>query len=105
MSDYNKIVIIGNLVNDPEMRFTVEGKAVTKFRIASNGYKKEDVTFVPIVCFGKTAKIAGELFKKGKKVLIDGRLSIKQFDGQNGEKKSFTEIIANELQILAKKGD
>ena len=102
--DHNNWTGIGNLVADPEMRFTVDGKAVTKFRIAVNGWKDGEVDFISIVCFGNVAEKAGEWLKKGKKALVMGRLRIKQYE-KDGEKKFSTEIEGNDVQILSPKGE
>jgi single-strand DNA-binding protein len=101
--DINSITIIGNLVADVEMKFSQEGLAITRFRLASNGYKDDDVLFVSVSTFGKLAEICGEFLKKGTKVCITGRLSIKNYETNTGEKRLKTEIVANELQILSKK--
>ena len=104
MRDFNNITIIGNLVEDPTMRFSTEGKAVTRFRMAVNGWKEGEVDFIPVVCFGNVAEKAGEWLKKGKKALVMGRLRIKQYE-KDGEKKSSTEIEASEIQMLSPKGE
>ena len=102
--DHNSITIIGNLTSDPEMRYSTEGTAITKFRVAVNGWKENEVDFIPVVCFGKVAEIAGEFLKKGKKALVMGRLRIKQYE-KDGEKKSSIEIEASEIQMLSPKGE
>ena len=97
--DHNNWTGIGNLVADPEMRFLTDGKAVTKFRIAVNGWKDGEVDFISIVCFGKLAEIVGEYTTKGKRVFVSGRLRIKSYE-KEGQKKIYSEIEGNEVQIL-----
>lgn len=106
MANLNKIILIGNLTEDPEMRFTTDGSAVTKYRIAVNRPKKSDGTdsgtdFVPIVCFGRLAEISGEYLKKGKQILVEGRIQNRSYDTAEGQTKWVTEIVANEMRMLS----
>lgn len=100
MKDYNNITVVGNLTADPEMRYTTEGTAITKFRVAVNSWKEGEVDFIPVVTFRRTAEIAGEYLRKGKKALVSGRLSIRQYE-KDGQKRTIAEINASDVQMLS----
>lgn len=107
MANLNKIVLIGNLTEDPEMRFTADGSAITKYKIAVNRPKKSDgsdsgTDFMPIVCFGRLAEVSGEYLKKGKMVLVEGRIQNRSYDTAEGQTRWVTEIVANEMKMLDK---
>lgn len=91
--NYCKVVLGGRLTRDPEVRYTPKGVAVCNLQIAYNrtwtadGEKKDEVNFIPVVAFGKTAEVIGEHFKKGKPILLDGRLKQESWE-KDGEKKS-----------------
>lgn len=107
MAGLNKIVIVGNLTADPEMRFTVDGSAVTKYRLAVNRPKRSDgadsgVDFVPVVCFNRLGEIAGEYLKKGRKVLVEGRIQVRSYTTAEGVTKWSTEVVASNMVILDK---
>lgn len=104
----NKVLLIGNLTRDPEMRYTPQGNAVTTFGLATNrswetssGESKEDTEFHNIVVWNKLAEICSEYLKVGSKVYIEGRLSNRDYE-KDGEKKTFSEITANEVIFLDK---
>jgi single-strand DNA-binding protein len=101
----NKVIMVGRLTADPEMRFTVDGKAVTNARIAvDSGYgEKKKSDFFRCVMFGKSAEFAGEYLKKGYMVYIEGRITNKEYE-KDGEKRFTTEIIVNEVKNLQQKG-
>ena len=90
MANYNKIILMGNLTRDPELRYTANGTAVANFGLATNrrykqgGELKEEVCFVDIVVFGKQAENCGEYLNKGKSVLIDGRLQYRRWENEDG---------------------
>jgi single-strand DNA-binding protein len=108
MASLNKVLLIGNLTRDPELRYTPKGTAVAKFGIAVNrtwkndsGEKKEEVTFIDIDVFGKTAENAGQYLKKGRPVLVEGRLKLDQWDDkQTGQKKTRLGVVGDSLQFL-----
>ena len=107
MSGFNKVILIGNLTADPEMQYTANGTARTKFSIAvnrkykdSNGEAQEDVTFIPITVWGKQAENASTYLSKGRPVMVEGRLRIASFENEQGEKRKFTEVIAQNIQFL-----
>lgn len=108
----NKVMLIGNLTRDPEMRYTPQGTAVVTFGIATNrtwttesGEKKEDVEFHNVVAWNKLAEICSQLLKKGRKVYVEGRLSTRSWQGTDGSQKQRTEVVISDMVILDKKSD
>lgn len=106
----NKVMLIGNLTRDPEMRYTPQGTAVCTFGIATNsswtndaGEKKENVEFHNIVAWNKLAEICSQLLKKGRKVYVEGRLTTRSWQGQDGAQKQRTEVVVNDMLVLDKK--
>ena len=106
----NKVMLIGNMTRDPEMRYTPQGTAVCTFGIATNsswtattGEKKENVEFHNIVAWNKLAEICAQLLKKGRKVYVEGRLATRSWQGQDGTQKQRTEVVINDMLILDKK--
>jgi len=107
MADFNQAIILGNLTKDPEVRNTPNGQVVANFSVATNrrwtdkaGEKQEATEFHNVVVWGKLAEIAGQILYKGRKALIVGRLQSRSWDGQDGVKRSTTEIVASELSAL-----
>jgi len=108
----NKVMLIGNLTRDPEMRYTPQGTAVCTFGVATNrnwttesGEKKEDVEFHNVVAWNKLAEICTQLLKKGRKVYVEGRLSTRSWQGTDGTQKQRTEVVISDMVILDKKED
>lgn len=108
----NKVMLIGNLTRDPDMRYTPQGTAVCTFGVATNrswttdnGEKKEDVEFHNVVAWTKLAEICAQLLKKGRKVYVEGRLSTRSWQGQDGTQKQRTEVVISDMVILDKKTD
>jgi single-strand DNA-binding protein len=108
----NKVMLIGNLTRDPEMRYTPQGTAVCTFGVATNrqwttenGEKKEDAEFHNIVAWNKLAEICAQLLKKGRKVYVEGRLSTRSWQGQDGAQKQRTEVVISDMVILDKRTD
>ena len=106
----NKVMLIGNLTRDPEMRYTPQGTAVVTFGVATNrswnsdsGEKKEDVEFHNIVAWNKLAEICANLLKKGRKVYVEGRLATRSWQGTDGTQKQRTEVVISDMVILDKK--
>ena len=108
----NKVILIGTLGKDPELKYTPQGTAVTKFSMATNesfkdkqsGEWKERTDWHNIVCWQRTAEVAAEYLKKGRKVYIEGRLSTRSWDDkETGQKKYMTEVVANDLVLLGGK--
>jgi single-strand DNA-binding protein len=111
MAGVNKVILIGRLGADPEVRYTSDGKAVANFRIATsvnitgkNGEKTEKTEWHRIVAFGKLGEICGEYLSKGKQVYIEGRLQTRSWDDREGAKKWTTEIVATTMQMLGGPG-
>ena len=104
MGGLNRSILAGRLVADPEVRYTGDEVAVAHFRLAINrGSKKngtEATDFISCVAFGGLAKICGEYLKKGRLVAVEGRLQIRSFEGKDGQKKTATEVIIDEMQML-----
>ena len=110
----NKVILVGNLGKDPEVKFTPQGTAVAKITVAtSSSYKdkqsgewKETTEWHNVVLWQRTAEIAGEYLKKGSKVYIEGRLQTRSWDDKtSGQKKYMTEVVANELVLLGGRGE
>lgn len=108
----NKVMLIGNLTRDPEMRYTPQGTAVCTFGIATNrnwttenGEKKDEAEFHNVVAWNKLAEICSQLLKKGRKVYVEGRLATRSWQGQDGSQKQRTEVVITDMVILDKKGD
>jgi single-strand DNA-binding protein len=101
----NKVFLIGNLVRDPEIRYIASGSAVVKFRIAVNRWSKQnkETDFVDIVAWEKLAETCNTYLKKGMQVLVVGRLSIRQYDDKDGNKRTATEVVISEMQMLDKR--
>lgn len=105
MASLNKIILIGRLTADPELRVTTEGKSVTKFTLAvdrpfTNGEKTD---FIPIVSWEKQAEQAGNFFHKGYLVLVEGRINNSSYENKEGETVWTTEVVANFMRMLEKK--
>jgi single-strand DNA-binding protein len=98
----NSVNIIGNLTKDPELKYTTDGKAVCTCNIAVNGYKKDDVDFIPIKAWEKKAEFIANYLKKGSKVGITGRISVRPYE-KDGKNLTFTEVIIENIQALDKK--
>ena len=110
---YNKAFLIGNLTRDPELRYTSSGIPVARFSIAVNRVRRksddsranQDVDFINIVAWRRLAEICGEYLKKGRPVAVEGRLQIRSFETKTGEKRTMTEVIADNVQMLGRKQD
>jgi single-strand DNA-binding protein len=108
MASFNKVILLGNLTRDPEVRYTPKGSAVCDLGIAvnrqytlDNGEKREEVTYVDVVLWARLAEIAGEYLKKGRPVFIEGRLQLDTWDDkQSGQKRSKLRVIGETMQLL-----
>jgi len=103
----NKVILIGNLTADPELKYTPSGTARTRFSIAVNrqfkdasGQLQEEATFVPIVAWGQQAENCANYLSKGRSVAVEGRLRIDSFQNAEGEKKKVVEVVAQSVQFL-----
>ena len=111
MASVNKVILIGNLGADPEVRYLPSGDAVTNIRIATtdvwkdkSGEKQEHTEWHRIAFFGKLAEIAGEYLKKGSPVYVEGRIRTRKWQDKEGQDKYSTEIVADRMQLLGSRG-
>ena len=110
--DLNKTMIIGRVTQDPELKTIPSGQSVVSFGVATNfvwnnsaGEKQEKVEFHNIVAWGKLAEIVGQYLKKGSKAFVEGRLQTRDWEGDDGVKRYRTEIVADNVIMLDKKGE
>lgn len=111
MASFNKVILLGNVTRDPEVRYTPKGMAITKLGLAVNrkwrtetGEQKEEVTFVDVTAFGKQAETLGQYVRKGSPLFIEGRLNLEQWDDkQTGQKRSKLAVIVEGFQLLGAK--
>ena len=103
----NKVLIIGNLGRDPEMRYTPSGKPVTSFSVAvsrgwttSGGERREATEWFNVVAWGNLAEVCNQYLRKGSRVYVEGRLQTRSWDDPDGQRHSRTEVVANEMVIL-----
>ncbi|MDO8473758.1 MAG: single-stranded DNA-binding protein [Dehalococcoidia bacterium] len=112
MASLNKVMLIGNVGAEPEMRFTPNGNPVTSFRIATNRFlppaegveRKQETEWFSIVTWNKLAENCNQFLTKGQKVYVEGRLHTRSWDGADGQKRYKTEVIANSVLFLDKPG-
>jgi len=109
---YNKVVLVGNLTRDVEIRYSQSGSAIGNVGIATSrkwksqtGEQKDEVMFIDLTFFGRTAEIANQYLRKGSKVLVDGRLQLQQWTAQDGSKRSKHAVTVENLQMLDSKAD
>jgi single-strand DNA-binding protein len=108
---FNKIILIGNLTRDPEVRYTPQGTSVCNFRLAVNHkYKqgdeaKKETTFIDIVVFGKQADTCGQYLNKGSGVLVEGRLQERRWETEEGKQRSKYEVVAQSVRFLPRRAD
>ena len=114
MASFNRVILVGNLTRDPEVRYTPNGTAVTDLGLAVNrqwfdkqtNSKKEEVSFIDVTLWGKQAEIAGQYLKKGRQVLIEGRLQMDTWDDrETGQKRSKLKVVAEQMTMLGGRGD
>lgn len=103
----NKVILIGRLCRDPEVRYTQSGKAVTTFDIAvdrpvANAQGQRETDFIPIVTWGKLAETCGNYLNKGRLVAVDGRLQIRSYETPDGQKRRVAEVVADGVRFLDK---
>ena len=108
----NKVILIGRLGKDPEMKYTPSGLAVVNFSMATNySVKDQDGNFIDktewhrIVAYGRTAEVAGEYLQKGRLVYVEGRIQNRSWEDQNGQKRYVTEIVCAQMQLLGGRGE
>lgn len=114
MASFNKVILVGNLTRDPQVKYTTGGTAVTEIGLAVNrrwqdkqsNQWKDETTFVDVTLWGRTAEIAGEYLAKGRSVLIEGRLQLDTWDDrESGQKRSKLRVVGENMTMLGGKGD
>lgn len=107
-ASFNKVLLIGNLTRDPELRYIPSGQAVTSFTVAVNrtynsqsGEKKEETSFIRCVVWGRRGELCNEYLRKGSPVFVEGRLQSRSWEAQDGTKRSTIEVIAQNVQFLS----
>ena len=108
MANLNKVMLIGNLTRDPEIKYTPKGTAIAAFGLAVNrnyttetGEKREEVTFIDVDAFGRVAEIIGEYCKKGRPLFVEGRLKLDTWDDKaSGQKRSKLKVMVENIQLL-----
>lgn len=112
MRGFNKAIIMGNLARDPEIRYTASQRAVASFTVAvnrqwkdQNGEVRDDVTFIPVVVWGKGAEVCERYLKKGRGVLVEGRINVRSYESKTGEIRYVTEIVADTFQFVGGRRD
>jgi len=109
MASLNKALLIGNLTRDPELKYTPNGSAVTNFTVAVNraftlqtGEKKEETSFIRVIVWGKRAEVCAEYLSKGSQVFVEGRIQTRNWEAQDGSKRTATEVVALSVQFLGR---
>jgi single-strand DNA-binding protein len=108
MASLNKVLLMGNLTRDPELKHAASGIAIATFGLAVNsklGKDKDEVCFIDVTAFGRQAETASEYLAKGSPALIEGRLTFESWEGQDGQKRSKHKVIAERIQFMARKGE
>jgi|SRR5688572_30747882 len=114
MASFNRVILVGNLTRDPEVKYTTGGTAVAEIGMAvsrqwfdqKSNEKKEETTFVDVTLWGRQAEVAGEYLSKGRPVLIEGRLQLDTWeDKQSGQKRSKLRVVGEQMQMLGSRGD
>jgi single-strand DNA-binding protein len=108
MASFNKVILLGNLTRDPELRYTPQGAAVCEFAIALNyvytnkqtGQKVEEVSYIDLVAWGKTGETIAEYMKKGRQIMIEGRLKQDRWEAQDGKKMSKVRVTVESFQFV-----
>ena len=108
---YNKVILVGNLTRDVELKYTPSGTAIAKFGLATNrtykdtmtGENKQEVMFIDVTVFGRSAEVANQYLSKGRKVLVEGRLVLDQWVDSTGQKRSKHSVVAEKVQFMDSK--
>jgi single-strand DNA-binding protein len=111
MASFNRVILVGNVTRDPELRYIPSGMAVTDIGLAVNDRRKsatgewiEETTFVDVTLWARTAEVASEYLSKGSPVLIEGRLKLDSWEGPDGQKRSKLKVVGEKMQLLGGKG-
>ncbi|UCB57297.1 MAG: single-stranded DNA-binding protein [Candidatus Omnitrophota bacterium] len=109
MANFNRVFLMGNLTRDPELRYTPAGAAVVNLRIAVNrryktqsGETKEETAFITVVAWGKQAETCSQFLSKGRPIFVEGRIQMRSWEGQDGQKRNVLEVRASRVQFLGK---
>jgi len=109
MASLNKVMVMGNLTRDPELRYTPNGTAVANFTVAvsrtfnaATGEKKEETSFVRVVCWTKLAEVCSKYLTKGRPVFVEGRLQSRSWQEADGKKRNTLEVVAQNVQFMGK---
>lgn len=113
MASYNKVILMGNLTRDPELRYLPNGTAVANFGLAVNrvyndrqsGERKEDVCFVDITAWARQAEVCNEYLRKGSPVFLEGRLNFRSWDTDDGQRRSKLDVVADRVQLVGGRQD
>jgi single-strand DNA-binding protein len=114
MASFNRVILVGNLTRDPEVKYTTGGTALAEIGLAVNrqwfdqksNERKEETTFIDVTLWGRQAEVAGEYLSKGRPVLIEGRLQLDTWeDKQSGQKRSKLRVVGEQMQMLGSRGD
>ncbi len=112
MASLNKVLLIGNLTRDPDVRMMSNGRPVCNFGLALNrsykdseGNRKEEVTFVDVECYGPRAEAVGKFFTKGRAIFVEGRLKLDQWESKEGEKRSVIRVVLDNFEFVDSKQD
>jgi single-strand DNA-binding protein len=114
MSSFNKVILLGNLTRDPQVRYTPSGTAVAEIGLAVNrtwfdqktNSKRDETTFVDVTLWGRQAEVAGEYLAKGRQVLIEGRLQLDTWeDKESGQKRSKLRVVCENMRMVGSRGD
>ncbi len=111
MASFNRVILVGNLTRDPELRYLASGMAVTDIGLAVNDRRKnatgewvEETTFVDVTLWGRTAEVISEYATKGSPILIEGRLKLDSWETQDGQKRSKLKVVGERMQLLGARG-
>lgn len=111
MASFNRVILVGNLTRDPELKYTAGNTAVSEIGLAVNDRRKsasgewiDETTFVDITLWGRTAEVASEYLSKGSSVLIEGRLKLDSWESKEGQKRSKLRVVGEKMQMLSGKG-
>lgn len=106
----NKVILLGRLTRDPEVRYTQTGKVVCQFTLAvdrpfSNQEGQREADFIPVVIWGKSAETCGNSLTKGQRALVEGRMQVRNYDGKDGVKRYVTEVVADRFEFIERRND
>ena len=102
MANLNRIILVGRLSHDPDLRYTIEGIPMIKFRLAVSRVPRAGTDSFDIIAWQKLAEICGQYLKKGQLILVEGRIQVRTFEGQDGQRRWVTEVVARNVQFMEK---